>query len=279
MDSIKSLNELESSIRKIISNECIDAETAKHLTNQMNNFKNYIEQQEKTLIEQEKLAMVGDIAASVAHEINTPLLAAVMCTSKLKKAYDIEVKTIDEEKFNKYISLLESSLSRIKQQSINLKSLVKYQDGTRVFNIVEELECNLSLLGFMLMNINLNKGYDPNSEILIDGNSGQLNQVFVNIIKNAIESIPADRDGSLSLNIIESDNEISINITDNGVGIKQANIDRLFKDKFTTKEKGTGIGLKLCKDIIDRHNGSIQIDSTVGNGTTFTIRLNKHRGD
>ncbi|OGI10052.1 MAG: hypothetical protein A2Y40_08700 [Candidatus Margulisbacteria bacterium GWF2_35_9] len=273
MKNNKSLIALEHSINSIIRDYNINSDDSQNLVTQFNECKNILIRQNQILIDQEKMVMIGDLAASVAHEINTPLLAAIMSTNKLKDS------TNDGPMFEKYFSMLESALTRIKQQSINLKALVKYQDSIAVFNLVNELESDLSLLGFMLLDIEVQKDYSPETQLLINGNSGQINQVIVNIIKNAVESIPEGRDGKIIIATYEENNKIILKITDNGSGISNEHVNRLFKENFTTKTRGTGIGLKLCKDIIDRHEGTIRIDSSEGIGSTFTIELNKFIGD
>ncbi len=106
-------------------------------------------------------------------------------------------------------------------------------------------------------------------EIAID--PGQIQQVLVNILTNAVQAMPEG--GKLTIGAKQRDELLEVEIADTGCGISQEVIGKIFDPLFTTKAKGIGLGLAVCKSIIDRHEGSIEVKSEVGKGTTFTTKL------
>ena len=111
--------------------------------------------------------------------------------------------------------------------------------------------------------------------VLINGNRSKLEQVFVSIFTNAIQAMRENGTLSVSLKPGMNDNYILIKISDNGPGIPEEDINNIFEPFFTTKPvgKGTGLGLSVCKSLVLEHNGEINVESSLGEGTTFTIRL------
>jgi two-component system sensor histidine kinase HydH len=101
----------------------------------------------------------------------------------------------------------------------------------------------------------------------------KLEMVFTNLIMNAIQAM--NNSGKVDIKMVERDNDIIIEISDTGHGIPQNIVTKIFEPLFTTKQTGTGLGLASCKKIIEQHNGTIDVTSTVGQGTTFTIKLPK----
>jgi signal transduction histidine kinase len=119
-------------------------------------------------------------------------------------------------------------------------------------------------------NIELTKKLDAGlPEINIDPD--QIKQVVVNIITNAVEAMPEG--GRLLIAAREKDKFLEVEVSDTGCGIPQESMDEIFDPLFTTKAKGIGLGLAMCKAIIDRHEGNIAVESKVGEGTTFSLRL------
>jgi len=125
--------------------------------------------------------------------------------------------------------------------------------------------------------IKLDKNYKNVQKIL--GNSDELNQVWTNLIQNALQAM--DNKGILGVGVeTESDNTVVVRISDSGCGIPPENIARVFEPLFTTKKpgEGTGLGMDIVKRIVDKHNGKITLDSTVGKGTTVTVSFPVHLG-
>jgi signal transduction histidine kinase len=149
-------------------------------------------------------------------------------------------------------------------------------------NIESIIDNTMLLMGerIRLSNITLDRNIDDNLPTFA-GNSNQLEQVFINLLQNAVDAFPLDKeDASISIAARYSTKKksvptIIIRFTDNGSGIKKECIDKIFEPFFTTKEvgKGTGLGLSIVYGIISEHNGTIHCDSTVNKGTVFTITL------
>ena len=127
----------------------------------------------------------------------------------------------------------------------------------------------------LLSETNINFMYDvTEEEVYIEGDYDRLKQVFINIIKNSIESIDKNKIGLIELKMVVK-KDIIITIKDNGVGISKDKLKRIGEPFFTTKDKGTGLGIKLSTEIIELHDGSIKYSSKENEGTTVKIRLKK----
>lgn len=249
-----------------------------------------IKRKEAMLIQQEKISALSDITASVAHEINTPLLALAFGRNQMQTYVDSlrETFTIPEKlkkdksfmlrhgKYEKNMELFELGLKQIRQQVVNMKSFIKFQDKTEDFDINQELETTLNILNFTLLSyMDVEKDFNPELPI-ISGNAAQINQVFMNLIKNAKEAKKeGSQKGLLKIKTTEDAEKVYISISDNGVGINKDQLPRIFDEHFTTKENAAGIGLSAVRETIKNHDGNISVESKLGKGTTFTIELNK----
>lgn len=252
--------------------------------------------QETMLVQQEKLAVLGDITASVAHEISTPLFAVTVGIDKLQKYVDVLRREHDNpadknrsdwteyiqkvhEKYPLNMAALVTALDRIRNQVSNMKSFIKFQESMDDFNVNNELDITLSIMNFKIlsqMDIVLDKAPDiPN----IRGNAAQINQVFMNVIKNAVDAKKDNSIGVLRIRTYQDDQYVHIDIEDNGIGMDEDVAKRLFVERFTTKKDGTGLGLFICHDIIQRHHGRLSLKSKAGAGTTVTLSLLKYLPD
>ncbi|OIJ12836.1 hypothetical protein BKP35_09700 [Anaerobacillus arseniciselenatis] len=217
---------------------------------------------ENLIIRSEKMNIAGELAASIAHELRNPLAA-------IKGFFHI-LKTSDEEK-ELYFNVIEDELSRIEQISSELLTLAKpHSEDRKVHNIIQLVNEVILLLtsqaNMKSVEINLLTKKD---EIFIKCEAAKIKQVFINMIKNAIDAM--ENPGNISLVVNEMSDNIQIEIIDEGSGIPEEVISKIGEPFYTTKEKGTGIGLMVCYQIIESHGGNIQVESKVGNGTKFTI--------
>jgi len=139
-------------------------------------------------------------------------------------------------------------------------------------DLKESLEEIISLIDYRLKSLNINLALDL-KPVIIYAQKERLQQVFINIILNALDAMPGG--GQLSIQTRQQDNQAIVKISDTGLGIKPEHLPRIFDPFFTTKGigKGTGLGLSISFAIIKEHEGQILVDSQVGQGTTFTIIL------
>lgn len=219
---------------------------------------------EEILLQSEKLSVVGELAAGVAHEIRNPL-------TTIKGFLQLNQK---ENHSIKYSDLLLSELQRIETITTELLSLGKPQAVQLIrTNLRDLIENTLELLSpqALLNNIEFHLSYEETT-FPITCEKNQLKQVFLNIFKNAIESMPEGGDIHVHMRK-EADGACVISVQDQGCGIPEELLSRLGEPFYSLKEKGTGLGLMICHKIIKQHQGSITYQSKVNEGTLIEIRL------
>jgi two-component system NtrC family sensor kinase len=256
------------------------------------------------LIQTEKLAAIGEFTAGITHEINNPLNyiqsnaeAILLNTEDLKDLFTA-LSELDEENYQQSLPLLQQKMTEIDlplieaelqqlTQSIlkgahRMRQILKsvqfmaYKDRgeKQNTNIHELLEASLVLLHSRIKgSIQVEKRYGQIPEI--PALPGQLSQVFINIIGNAVYALGDSLKGKIVLETRSEGNSICIGIKDNGVGMDEKTREKVFDSFFTTKEigVGTGLGLAISKKIIEKHNGTIEVESTRGKGSYFLIRI------
>ncbi|KPJ69952.1 hypothetical protein AMJ44_01315 [candidate division WOR-1 bacterium DG_54_3] len=223
------------------------------------------------LVEQEKLASLGKLAAGIAHEINNPLGGILIYSHLLLE--DTKKKSPQYDNLKKIVK----ETSRCKDIVKGLLQFARPKDPEMIKTDINEiLENSLSIMErqVLFQNINLERKYSTDLPKIV-ADSAQLQQVFMNIILNAAEAM--DGNGTLTIKTcLQGDGEhISIEFTDTGHGIKEEDKMRLFEPFFTTKEvgKGTGLGLAISYSIIQKHEGTIKVTSQEEKGSTFTVIL------
>ncbi|OUM97166.1 MAG: hypothetical protein A9Z00_01655 [Thermobacillus sp. ZCTH02-B1] len=222
---------------------------------------------EELLRTSEKLKMAGQLAAGIAHEIRNPLTSLKGFSKLLLKATG--------EQAERYYEIMDQEFVRIEMILGELLLLAKpqasvYQDwDVRV--IMHEVADLLSSQA-ILNNVIIQEQAVPEA-CIVRCDKNQLKQVFMNIVKNAIEAMPTG--GLLAISIEREGTDVLVRVTDQGSGIPEDHLPRLGEPFFTTKEKGTGLGLMMSHKIIEEHDGQIRYDSREGEGTTVTIRLPK----
>ncbi|MFZ7943350.1 ATP-binding protein [Neobacillus sp. 19] len=219
---------------------------------------------EEILLQSEKLSIVGELAAGVAHEIRNPLTTI----KGFVQLYKAENSSIE------YNDLLLSELERIESITSGLLTLGKPQAvQLNVIDVRDLIENTLELLSpqALLNNIQFNLQFEE-SPFMITGEKNQLKQVFLNIFKNAIEAMPQGGDIQVNLRKGLTD-ECIISVQDQGCGIPEELLPRLGEPFYSLKEKGTGLGIMICHKILKQHHGSIVYKSKLKEGTIVEIKL------
>ena len=242
-----------------------------HLTNEQ------LQKTQNALIRAEKIAAVGQIATSVAHEIKNPLNSLSINTQILLRG--IKVKCGPEEcPFFESSNLMQYEIRRINNILDSFVSYAKFPEPKFMPNdinqIVREVAAFISSAaneGGISVELSLP---DTGPVFLFD--RPQIKQVLMNLCQNAIPAMP--QGGILKTAITSSDNNVIIIVSDTGIGIPEKNLGRIFTPFFSTNEGGLGLGLPIVQKIIEGHGGRISLRSKVGEGTVFEIVLPVDRG-
>ncbi len=269
-----------------------------------------LKEAEMQLVESEKMASLGQLTAGIAHEINNPINFVTSNVKPLKRDVEMVIEMLNQIEG---ISLSEESLDEKKQKIADLKEEYDYdylkteidylinginEGSSRTAEIVKGLRIFSRLDEDDLKRADINEGIDStlvivNNQLdnkieivkqytalpLVECYPGKLNQVFMNIVSNALYAIKAklkdDKGGLLTISTSANDTHVLISIKDNGTGMDEATKKKLFEPFFTTKDvgEGTGLGLSIAYNTIVKHNGTITVNSEVGVGTEFIIEI------
>ncbi|MEO9967370.1 MAG: ATP-binding protein [Reichenbachiella sp.] len=275
---------------------------------ELNKANQTLEKTQALLLQSEKMSSLGQLTAGIAHEINNPVnfvangvntlkdnfkqlnvfienykrICELESLDEIKKYYKIQRE--DDHHFSELHTSTNESLDDVEYGTTRITEIV---NGLRVFARHDEVEIKEADVNQILENaaVILKPKYKKKAKILKDLDTnlqpikclpGQLNQALVNLIGNACDAI--DFKGTINLKTEEIDEDhIKISITDDGKGMSEETVKKIFDPFFTTKEvgKGTGLGLAITYGIIEKHNGTIEVESEEGKGTTFMITLPK----
>ncbi len=243
---------------------------------QLSEYDKRLKESQEQLIQTEKLTSLGQMAASIAHEVNNPLSGVLVYTQLLSKK--IAGDRFSKETALDNLSKMESELIRSTRLIRNLLDFARQSPPALRevnFNDVVNRALDLAAHSAELQHIQVIKELDSLLPTLT-ADFDQLQQVFTNLIMNAIQAMPEG--GRLTLRATADNSQLKIEVQDTGSGISPENIRKLFTPFFTTKGKGKGVGLGLAVayGIIQRHQGKIEVQSKEGEGTTFTIHLPLH---
>ncbi len=225
------------------------------------------------LIQAEKLTSLGQLAASIAHEVNNPIAGVLVYTQLLAKK--VSNDRLTKEVAIDYLSKMEAELTRSGKLIRNLLDFARQsKPALREVDINEAVNraFDLAAHSAQLQHVEVVKELGISlPKIMADFD--QLQQVFTNLIVNAIQAMT--QGGKLTLRTSASDSQLKIEVQDTGCGISQENMSKLFTPFFTTKKevKGVGLGLAVSYGIVQRHRGRIEVQSEVGKGSTFTVYL------
>ena len=237
-------------------------------------YKTHIEQQ---MIVTERLAALGTLAAGVAHEINNPLAIINESAGYLRTV--VQKKELAEIPYrasiDKALEKIEKSVKRARTITHQLLADVGKKERVLAEIDIEELVTETVRLirkDAELKEIRTNLETDPNLRTLW-GDPHQIRQVLINLLSNAIHATNAE--GEITIRLASTDRGVTIEIVDSGTGIPKENLERIFEPFFSTKApgKGTGLGLFVSRDIIEKMGGKLTVESVVGEGACFRIDL------
>ncbi len=229
------------------------------------------------LKERERMATIGETSAMVGHDLRNPMQVIYMLGSRLnKKIGALRGAGVDDSELDE----LEYIEEKLKEQTNYMNKIVSdLQDFSRNINVVyEDVDLEqvvVDVVGTLKVpeNVEFSVTLDEGLHgVRADGNL--LKRVFTNLLTNGIQAMPDG--GSLSVTGAISGDMVSMVVSDTGVGISEENMGKLFQPLFTTKAKGTGLGLAVCKRIVEAHGGEISFESEEGAGTSFIIKFPVH---
>lgn len=236
------------------------------LKNELERKNEELKEIQENLIKSEKLAAVGNLATGVAHQINNPL--TTILTFSL-----LSLKKTTDENTKKKLEVIVNETTRCRniiRDLLNFAGMNEPQlKRSNINGLIEKALLHIQLYD---SKIDIQKKVsDDLPEILIDSN--QILEVIINIITNAIEAMPDGGRLTIVTRLTVNRKYVVIEFIDNGYGISEENMGKIFNPFFTTKDKGTGLGLAVAHGIIQKHDGIIDVNSEKGKGTTFIIKL------
>jgi PAS domain S-box-containing protein len=233
-----------------------------------------LEQEQKRLREQlfqhEKMVLIGQIAAGVAHELNTPLATILLRAQLIEQQATKDADLSD-------LKVLEGEAMRCRRIIESLLGFSRRSEGmisrTELNSLIQE---SLSLVenDLTLKGIKIETDYASNgTAVCVDSN--QIQQVLLNLVANAVDAMPGGGYLRISTRLLPDKTSVAIQVADSGDGIKEDVLNQVFEPFFTTKEqgKGTGLGLAICQRIVEEYEGEIKIQSQPGQGTTVSVLL------
>jgi two-component system NtrC family sensor kinase len=232
-----------------------------------------LKQRQEQLVRSEKMAALGQLSAGIAHEIRTPLTSIKIFIQSLEKEIDLDEN--QKEDFR----IIKKEIDRINDHVTRFLNFARPEDPLfQQVDINALLKDTLNLLMGRIKNNGIHLDISLSKDLLlVEGDPKQLNQVFLNLLLNAIEAMP--KEGTLtihsSVKMLPGSQEpfCQLLIQDTGCGIPEKDRPYLFDPFFTTKDGGTGLGLSIVYSIIQKHNGQIEVESQLGKGSSFIVLL------
>ncbi len=240
------------------------------LINSFNAMSNDLKEYQEKLIKAERLATWEDIARKLAHEIKNPLTPIQISIQNLQKCYSSNKETFNEI-FDDCSRIILSEIEKLRKLANEFSLFSKLPSSEKKYeNIISILQNSITLYQAEFKNVKIIADVELGFP-KIKANAESINIIFSNLIKNAIDAMP--NGGTLTITAKVNSNFAMIEFKDTGFGIKKEDIDKIFNPYFTTKARGSGLGLPIVQKLIENHNGKIQVESEEGKNTTFTVFL------
>ncbi|MFY0546345.1 sensor histidine kinase [Brevibacillus sp. H7] len=231
-------------------------------------------------LHQQKISIMGQMAAGMAHEIRNPITSFQGFVQLMKQ--DLMRGNFDPETFLQYLTICQEEIKVLEGLVSNFLILARKNETVnkqlemiRLQPILERIN-QLSKHFVIEKDVNLSFCYNGQKKA-VWGVASYIEQICLNLIKNAVDAVGVRGDVRVTAVDDAPSEQVVIEFTDNGCGIAEERMKHLFEPFYTTKEKGTGIGLSVCKQLIEEMGGQINIRSTVGTGTKIEVRLQMAR--
>jgi signal transduction histidine kinase len=235
---------------------------------------------QEQLVRSEKLASIGQLVAGIAHEINNPVNAIVNTVGPLEEAIadidctDPAARGEAARDVREMVRVVRRGAQRTKAIVTALHNYSRTDDESVVdFDVDRSIDDSLELLRHLLKDKTVAKHYGDVGRVR--GHAGQVNQVFMNLLTNAAQAVSGKDDATITIETAGDASTVEVKIKDNGQGIPPDILPRIWDPFFTTKDvgEGTGLGLSIVHELVERHGGTIECETKLGTGTTFTVKL------
>ncbi len=225
---------------------------------------------QEQMVRAEKISAVGTLASGVSHELRNPLSAIKNAVFLLKRKLSKEAIPDIDEKIIQFLDIMDNEIDRCSKIINDLLGFTRVSEPARLAFDINTVVNDALSRAEIAENIKLSKSLQPDLPmIMIDAN--QIGLVLKNLIQNAYQAMTDG--GNLKISTKVSEGFMEVEVGDSGCGIPENEIKKIFDPLFTTKPRGTGIGLAVCHGIIQKHNGVIDVKSQEGVGTTMFIKL------
>lgn len=272
--SLKTISDKINATRLEKQNKKIEIDSSSEeiatLVNSYNRMIDELEESAVKLATSEREQAWREMAKQVAHEIKNPLTPMRLSVQSFQRKFDPEDSTIHQkvDEYTKTLIQQIDTMSSIASAFSNFAKMPAQQNET--LNVVNVVKLALDIFSEDYIFFTAEE-----EEIIANFDRTQLIRVVTNLVKNAIQAIPEDRDPKIMVSVLRELNYVNIVVKDNGKGISEENSMKIFEPKFTTKTSGMGLGLAMVKNIVETYNGSITFTSEPGKGTTFTVSFPK----
>ncbi len=272
--SLKTISDKINATRLEKKNKKIEIDSSSEeiatLVNSYNSMIDELEESAVKLATSEREQAWREMAKQVAHEIKNPLTPMRLSVQSFQRKFDTEDPNIHQkvDEYSKTLIQQIDTMSSIASAFSNFAKMPAQQNET--LNVVNIVKLALDIFSEDYIFFNAEE-----ERIIAKFDRTQLIRVVTNLVKNAIQAIPEERDPKIDVNVSSEGKNVTILVADNGIGITEENTSKIFEPKFTTKTSGMGLGLAMVKNIVETYNGSITFTSELGKGTTFKVSFPK----
>lgn len=272
--SLKTISDKINATRLEKRNKRIEVESSSDeiatLVNSYNSMIDELEESAVKLATSEREQAWREMAKQVAHEIKNPLTPMRLSVQSFQRKFDPQDPSIHQkvDEYSKTLIQQIDTMSSIASAFSNFAKMPAQQNET--LNVVSIVKLALDIFSEDYIEFHADE-----QKIIAKLDRTQLIRVITNLVKNAIQAIPDHQEPKVVVSVLSDADKVKILVTDNGIGISEANQTKIFEPKFTTKTSGMGLGLAMVKNIVETYNGNITFTTQKGKGTTFTVTFPK----